>query len=181
MKLDSEVKEIFANVNHWLSFAEAKNGLVVGINGALLIGLTQVLTGDEFTAISWPLQYYCYHSLLLSALGAIVALVALIPKTSLPWNRATGLPNPSSDNLLFFEHIGRYRGDEYLKTLCERLKTDHSQQSPLAKLYSDQLVVNAKIASRKMRLFRLAAWMTVAAVVTVPLGLLFAIFVESDK
>ena len=181
MTLDSEIKEIFANVNHWLSFAEAKNGLVVGVNGALLIGLTQVLTSDGFIGFSWPLQYYCYHGIVLSALGAVVALVALIPKTSLPWNRATGIPNPSSDNLLFFEHIGRYRGEEYLQTLCERLTVDYSQQTPLAKLYSEQLVVNAKIASRKMRLFRLAAWMTVATVVTVPLSLLLAIFVESDK
>ena len=181
MKLDSEIKEIFANVNHWLSFAEAKNGLVVGVNGALLIGLTQVLTSDYFSSLSLTLQYYCYHSLLLSALGAVVAMIALIPKTSIPWSRSTGLSEPSSDNLLFFEHIGKYQGEEYLKALCQRLNVDQSQLTALAKLYSDQLVVNAKITARKMSLFRLTAWMTIAAVVTLPLSLLFALFVESDQ
>lgn len=181
MTLDSQIKEIFGNVNHWLSFAEAKNALVVGINGALLLGLTQLVNNEKFSSTHPLIQYYFYQSLALSALGAVTAIIALIPKTSLPWTRCRGLASPSSDNLLFFEHIGRYRGDEYLDTICTRLELNKAQATPIAKLYCEQLVVNAKIASRKMALFRLAAWATIAAVVTLPLTLILVVFVESDR
>lgn len=47
--MEERLKFIFANVNEWLRFAEAKNGVLVAFNGAAIWGTLQSL--DEISKI----------------------------------------------------------------------------------------------------------------------------------
>ncbi len=177
--MEDELKDVFENTNRWLAFAEAKNCVLVAGNGALLIGIRQILCSEHWSPSCNFLTAYVIIGAFFSSLAIIFSLLALLPKTRLPWQRQNGIAQPLTDNLLFFGHISRYSASDYLKSFAELMGAT-SPPSNLSKAYSEQIVTNAKIAQRKYSLFKLAGWCTICAIGTPILAILLLPFVESD-
>ena len=41
--MEEKLNQIFLNVNEWLKYSEAKNGVLLALDGAMLIGLMSLL------------------------------------------------------------------------------------------------------------------------------------------
>ncbi|MEW5926958.1 MAG: Pycsar system effector family protein [Gemmatimonadota bacterium] len=168
------------NVNEWLKFAEAKLAALVAANGAAVFGALQILTNSEkFNSVA---RLYLQSFLCCSSIAIVVGIVAILPKTSLPWVRSTK-PIQSTDNLLFFGHIAKYNPEEYLDSLYAATGDSERQEwSRTARNYAQQIIINSHIASTKYALFRWSAWFTLAAVLTpiIALPLLIWLVDRSD-
>jgi hypothetical protein len=177
--MDDELKTIYENVNRWLTFAEAKNALLVVANGSILVGVTQIFQSGFWEQIHDVVRWYFISLALFSLLGLLFALLGLLPKTRLPWGRRNGLPQPQNDNLLYFGHISRYSAKEFFDSLKELL-SEESDLTDMRKAYCEQIVTNSMIAQRKYDLFKVAGWLTFWALATPILGVIVLLFVESD-
>ena len=108
------MRDIFANVNDWLRFAETKNGALVAFNSAVAFGVLRLVLGDQ------NLATWLVGSLLVSATFALIsisiALYTFLPKLTPTFISVEETPS-SADNLLFYGHIAKYTTNSYLTAL----------------------------------------------------------------
>jgi hypothetical protein len=180
MQTEERLQWVLAQVNDWLKFAEAKNGALVLLNGAAIVGAIQVATSAQSLNIfgMWYLISLCG---LLSS-GALVALFSFLPATEIPLLLPKEPPAPH-DNLIFFGHVKKYAPDSYLQVALSREpENNYAQQGWLMDLAA-QIVINSRIAVWKYACFKLALWLTIAAVVTPILGVVafFAFWVGRGR
>ncbi len=135
-KEQSELLEkVFSNVNSWLNFAEAKHAANIAFVVACLAMMISTETMNCLTC--------CICVLFVLSGGC--SLLSFFPKTA------------AGGNLLFFERIKNYSEQEYLN----QLKQDYFQNnSVIGDGYisdlTEEIVINAKITSRKYKCFRIA-------------------------
>lgn len=165
--MEENLRTIFANVNEWLKFAEAKNAALVAANGAALFGALGLLTGDKPLA-SWLHLYLIELAVCLLA-GLVIAFISFLPEIQIPQARAR-TPRPG-ENLLFYGDIALHSPDTYLNALRSLYGFQNDPAVPIESHYAEQIVVNSRIAVRKYRRFNNALWMTLAGLVTAPLVL----------
>ncbi len=102
-------------------------------------------------------------------ISLLISLLSFVPRLKVPWVRL-GECN-SNDNLLYFGNACKYSGAGYLQAMYTNgLDISKNQKIDLA--YSDQIVVNSKIAYIKFKQFDTAIWFTIIALIT-PVGALF--------
>lgn len=165
--MDNDLLTIFENVNGWLKFAEQENGALFAANLALAFGYVNIPTG--FVCFSAGVGIVFQVAAIGFILSAAVCLTSFLPKlkADLPaysWNTS---PN---DNLVFFGDISKYSLGEYTKRMTEIFKRESSSWGDAEHYYLHEILVNSQIAMRKYRFFRVAAWMTIGALL-VPLVL----------
>lgn len=172
--MEVRLQAILASVTDWLKFGEAKLAGLVALNGAAAIAALGFLVGDN-PATSWPL-WYLRGLFVLTVLSAGLALVGLLPRTTLPWIESSEKPNPS-DNPLFFGHIEKYSPASYLELLTGT-GSARREDDPILWAYAEQIVINSRIAATKFTLFRWAAWITLGALLSVPVALALLFFLS---
>ncbi|MCP4218773.1 MAG: hypothetical protein GY765_29345, partial [bacterium] len=71
--MEERLKSIFANVNDWLKFAEAKNAALVAFNSAIIFAVLSVF--DQAALQKFPIgKWFLIPFLILTALGLGIAL-----------------------------------------------------------------------------------------------------------
>lgn len=92
--------KIFSNVNQWLHFAEAKNAVLVALNGATAIGLLGVLNTDKPVLSGYLIPL----SILMLAcwVSTILCLASFSPILAIPRKKPLRVECP---NLVYFGHI----------------------------------------------------------------------------
>ncbi|MDT5267964.1 MAG: hypothetical protein QOH49_150 [Acidobacteriota bacterium] len=162
--MEERLKGIFANVNEWLKFAEAKNAAIIAADAAASFGaLTLVLSKDNLPAF-W-LYIYLHSFTFFVALSAIVALLSVIPKTKVLLNKPKE-ERQANDNLLFYGHIAKYTPEEYLTELRKRYEEHEPKNSGLEFDYAQQITINSQITLRKYDFFRYASWLALTGILT---------------
>lgn len=163
MDNEERLQWVLAQVNDWLKFAEAKNGGVVLLNGAAVFGTLQVATSLESLPL-WAEWYFTGLCAQLTA-GALVALFSFLPRTEIPLLNPIGVPEPG-DNLIFFGHARKYSPAAYLQAALARCPGGDKGDPRWLNDLAAQIVINSRIAVWKYSCFKLALWLTIAAVVT---------------
>lgn len=142
------VKEIFANVNHWLEFAEAKLAGLAALNIALIISLMD----------GWSLSDLENLILFLIIISTIICFCAFLPKSKID-GKLFGIKifgeKKDVANLLYFKDIASYEKNEYV----EALKNEYFQtciQDKIVLDYIEEIWINARIAQYKYIMFTLA-------------------------
>jgi hypothetical protein len=107
--LELLLKETLDSVVRWLTFAEAKNGLLVAANSALLVGATQLVSAGWWQNANLGLKCSVLIGGVCSTIALVFAMIALLPRTALPWEKSSGLPETEKDSFIFFGHIAKYR------------------------------------------------------------------------
>lgn len=141
----------------WLKFAEAKNAALIGLNVAAIIGIERV--GQHL----W--LWSKVAALLLFIASSIIALLAVLPKVGWKFKQAARPKTESEPNLLFYGDVGLLTVDAYIKAL------EHEIGSALAKpdrWIAMQVAGVSHIALFKLKLFKFAAFSTIAGVLAVP-------------
>jgi hypothetical protein len=160
------LKYIFANVNEWLKFAEAKNLTLLTINSAIIIGVFQidfasnVILKDIIFFINVP-------SLFASGIIALISLSPILAKLQ-KQNNSTPIINwvaNKIDDESVFENIHYYG---YLRILSRdtfikqyQLKTgDYGEFNDFENDLLDQILFNSQITWLKYRLFKFSVFIT---------------------
>ncbi|MCP4350085.1 MAG: hypothetical protein GY795_31785 [Desulfobacterales bacterium] len=178
--MEEQLKNIFSNVNDWLKFAEAKNGILTGFNGgAVFTVLTAFLFNKDMAIIknNFVKAYFTCFAIC-ATLSLIIALVSFLAKIEIPWLfKAEAHP---SGNLIFFGDIRKYTEKNYLDALKNALSIENKKpHTKMEEFYANQIIVNSKIAMQKNTLFNAALWFTISAIITPVLAIMLWAFLKT--
>ena len=160
----NSLKDIFDNVNNWLKFAEAKNGVVIALNSALIFGVLKL--NSTLTNANILRDYYISMVIFVLLISTIMALLSFVPRLKYPYIHFEK-PN-NNDNLLYFTDISKYTPVQYY----EKIQTIYNMKSDKKDFethYINQIIINSKITFIKLKQFEIAVWFTLSAFLT-PLG-----------
>lgn len=153
----------------WLKFAEAKNGVLIGVGSASMFGIFRVL--NSFTSMNVYIQYYLYFLLFCISGSVLISLLSFIPRLNPPFWLKFG-EKEDGDNPFFFADICKHSKTSYLNLLVE--SGVKSRNSKLDLALCEQVVNNSKIATIKFKMFSNAIYWFIAGLIT-PIGLLFVV------
>ncbi len=180
--VSSNLIAIFQNVNEWLKFAEAKNGILLAFSGAAITATITILS----TAQSLPnsLKIGLLLTTIILCICALVCSISFLPRTNL--ERVLGLRRnlnptiPDKDNFWFFGHLQKYQPIELLEALNKHYFDSKLNNTPYKKEYQDiaaQITINAEITFLKFRIFTYGVYVLIAAILVIPLSMLTSIIV----
>lgn len=167
--MESKLLVVFQNVNEWLRFAEAKNAMIIALNGVIIFGLAQIIDIDflnKYLFIKW----YLSIAFLLIIFSTVIALMSFIPRLK----KLTPSFNfkQKSENFLFFNCLK----DKQPSEILEVYNSNNEPIEPYHQHLAEQIITNAGITKRKYDYFTFASWLTVAGIVTPPLAIIYALY-----
>jgi hypothetical protein len=159
--LEDRLKYILSSVIDWLKFGEAKNAALVALNGAAILSLIGAIKDIGNPAISYFLVHLTIPGLLIGLGISLNAIRGIMSKSYNPNLNFTD----ETDHILFYGDIAKYSDTEYLK----KLYAFHKEEVPevygtLEIEFACQIIINARIASRKFKLFNYGLMVTIVAI-----------------
>lgn len=134
-----------------LTFAEAKNGVLVGLLGAVIVSLL-AWSFDGETQCWLAITIWCISAML--AVSLLLSVVSFIPNTKTLC--------PTKKNNFFWGDIAKYGGSE------DYLQSFSSEQSMIDDLAQQNIQVS-RIIARKNKLFRAAVY---CLLLIIPFGII---------
>ena len=153
--VERQLSELLARVIDWLKFAEAKNTGSVGLSSTGLgVIVTFLVAGPPITTPAGVGLGIGALSLMLSLL---LTVASFLPSTNLEKHLIGERERPTSrDNLLYYGHLARYEPRALVEAIAELYFDQAGEAYAPSKLAIDlaaQVVTNARITVRKLRLF----------------------------
>jgi hypothetical protein len=149
MEMKSELKYIFANVNEWLKFAEAKHAGLIVLNAGLVVGIISSYLNIQ-SSIFKPcllIGVICF------GVSICLSIISLFPITNNSFFNRKDLTSP---NLYFFGHLAYLNLDDFLQ---EIKKVDESYvEDKFDKDLINQILVNSRITKAKYTIFKIASY-----------------------
>ncbi|RHS91035.1 Pycsar system effector family protein [Clostridium sp. AM42-4] len=145
-EMNGRLEQIFANVNTWLHFAEAKNAA----NIALVVAAITGLLGLEEKNI--PIYLIC----IMFSCSGVFSMLSFCPDLGSA-DKNKKLTRKTNGNLLLFKDIKGFSAKEYAEEIARvyfpnKNQTIDQYQMDLA----GEIVYNAGIVSRKYAFFKMA-------------------------
>lgn len=154
--LEDILEKRLKHVNDWLQFAEKKNATLIALNIGIIWGLSRSL--DKYDVAGMTNLVLISVGVVLLIASIFVCVYSFLPVLKKDW--ITHETEASlNDNSLYFGDIAKYSSDEYLKLLKQRYEIKNYKLIHAHKDYSEQIVVNSKIAKHKFDMFSIAAWL----------------------
>ena len=159
---DARLYRAFQLVNEWLKFGEAKNGVLVTLNGAAIVGMHNVV--KMYGPLEWPGAVWLWWASGCCFVSMAVGLSSFYARTKVgAFSFARLSPNGSS--AIYFGHLADMTKAELMKRLAADAGNDREYLEDMA----GQVIINAKLARKKMALFNGALLVTMAGALT-PVG-----------
>lgn len=173
-KIEDKLNQIFINVNEWLKFSEAKNGILLALNGTAVIGLMSILK-DASEPIKYTLTWCLIPAL---TLVLIVLLISFLPITDKFFKKRYDLSGItiSNTNLLFYGDLRKLTVPTYLKLLYQSYNKaipDSFEKSE--KDLAHQVLNNSAITYRKFIFFKVSTYIDFIGIVAAILSLMLKI------
>lgn len=151
MEAKSELKYIFANINEWLKFAEAKHGGLIVLNAGLVVGILSSYTNIQ----NFIFKPTILIGIICFGFSVFLSIISQFPVTqNIFYNKKT-IQNP---NLYFFGHLTHLDNQTFID---EFKKVDISfNPSKFDNDLINQILVNARIAQAKFGIFKFASYLT---------------------
>ncbi len=165
MDTKADIRFICSEVTAVLRYAESKHGVFIAFNGVALFNCMGLLRSSALEAFYDKSVLLCVMALLMCAM--LISMYSFLPQ--LLKERTTSVPRGKS-NLLFFEHIKDHTVDSYIHTLCAEYGAEACALQRLERDIIAQIIVNARLSSRKFHLFRTAAYFDLAGITSGLLG-----------
>lgn len=165
-----QLERILDYINTWLKFAEAKNAMIIALNGAAIFNAIHLLELTRIASTTY-LKIYIAIFCFLAFLALLTSLASFIPKTNL--DDLFGFEvTPSKNNLLFFGNLAKYSTDSLISELSGSMALSDYTPNSIEKDYAEQIIINSKIAMKKYNYFKLAVWLTIYGLITPFIGFL---------
>ena len=182
--------ELFLNkefeiINHWLSFAEAKNAAIIALDTALLGILGRIII-SEYVPKNNCLLILMVLILILITISLILALFSFLPKFD-GNSFIIKMPNKISDffkfdagkkgksciekNYIFYKNIANLENaDEYLKLLKRDYNFNYFPNDQYISDMAQEIYINSKVAVLKFSYFRWSSTVLILALVVALCG-----------
>jgi hypothetical protein len=162
--MEETLKTIFANINDWLRFAEAKNGAIIAVNGAAIFGILKSLTEDK------DLKVLVCFILLLLIISICVIIYSFIPqlvglKNYSKLSQEEFDKNKKELNSLFFGSLVNLTSVQFLDLISYKSAKEQEEIKGIHVDYANQIIINSEIAMTKFLLFRVASILTLGSFV----------------
>jgi len=164
VSLHEHLRFVLALVSDWLKFAEAKNLAAVAFAGAA-IGL--YIRGVDIVSLPFAVKLLVSVGIAGLTLAGLCALVSFIPTIKIPLLYSQRAPQ-ESDNLIYYGDLANYQPSEFLTRTEAMLGLQ--QHEALDEYYAQQIIVNARIALRKYKIFSLACWSGLTGLIFLGVG-----------
>ncbi len=162
VNIEEKLRNMFANINEWLKFAEAKNFGLFSITGAVYLGITQV----DFEE-SIPLKWGFVILSLTAGATLIASLLSLFPfLTKVDGAFAKGWISKLSnwidhehpfENIHFYGHLKNLQEPEFEKEFTTKIGQELTFNQYEKELVT-QILYNAKITWLKFQLFKIGGF-----------------------
>ncbi len=144
------LKDIFNNVNNWLTHAEAKNVAIVAFNVACLSLISEI---KDIANIKILYYIVCVGMLL----STIMALISFFPKMGKETKNQGS--RSDSDNLIFYIDIAKYDKEQYIKAIFKQyagIDILDTEVQKIEKDFAEEITYNATVVIRKYKWFNCA-------------------------
>lgn len=145
------LREVLDDVNHWLHYAEAKNGTILVLSSGIIV----VLLDGMFNLPPPPNQTFALWATLVGLISmgfsAFFSAFSFSPRLLDISKSAQKSP---SKNILFFMAAADLSASEYLAAVAERIGEIPEKDKKLAAEFADQICINSRITSAKMNAFK---------------------------
>ena len=179
LKHEEQLQKIFANVNEWLKFAEAKNFGLLSLNAAIVFGFTQ--TNFSEGSIICKAGFYVFAPFaIFSFLAALISLFPILSKIEKGSYSKSFINTVCNfiDKENKFENIHFYG---YLKGIDEtEFETKYLEKIGSAEKFatyetelSTQILYNSRITWLKYQLFKIGAFLFLLGVIVFIVALPF--------
>jgi hypothetical protein len=151
MEAKSELKYIFANVNEWLKFAEAKHGGLVVLNAGLVVGILSSYSNiQNFTnKTTLLIGMICF------GISVFISIISQFPVTQNLFYNKKDIAKP---NLYFFGNLSCLDNNSFI---AEYQRTDiEFKPTKFDTDLINQILVNSRITQSKFTLFKIASYIT---------------------
>lgn len=158
--MNEQLKNIFDNVNYWLSFAEAKNGSILAL-GVVWVQILSDIT--IFTRINCIVWHFSLFNCILAMLVSLFSFFPLMGKVNLIKKQEV-----SKDlNLIFYRDIASIESsDKYYHLFIDKYGCSKNEDSiDLAKDYMYEIYINSKIATNKYHMFQFSLFFQIVSVI----------------
>ncbi len=174
MDIQEDLRFICASIDANLRYAEGKHAAFVAFNGVATFGAFGIARNLTLDGGGQSVRALLSVAICLLVCAIITGIYSFVPiiirKVEIGGDLA-------SDNALFFEHVKAHSPESYERLLCEKYQVLPESITPLDRCVISQIIVNARLASRKFALFKRVAFFDLAAVAFVlsgaVLGLVF--------
>jgi hypothetical protein len=124
--LMEQLKDISANVNSWVAFAEAKNGALLALDSGLALAIVSMVLDRCMPRL---VLWYFYSAIGFTVMSLLVALLSFVPQ-SRPSQEKPGAIR-ERDNLWFYGDIAQYDRHSYLAALTASLALTDAPENRL--------------------------------------------------
>ncbi|SFL42037.1 hypothetical protein [Halanaerobium salsuginis] len=117
-KLIDELEKAYNHTSQWLKFAESKNGALIALDSALLIGVFSLFTKSSSLKV---LNYYFLWIISFLIISMVISSLSFIPVLSKDKQDKVSSKKIDQDkNILFFSVIKDLTPNEYLDLLTKK-------------------------------------------------------------
>jgi hypothetical protein len=162
---DAKLFRALQLVNEWLKFGEAKNGALLTLNGAAIVAMHNM--AKLYGPLDWPATLW-----LLWATGCCLVSMGLCLASFYARTKTSGFlfanQTPEGTGAIYFGHLAHMTKADLVQRLAPGV--DAAEREYVEDM-AGQIIINAKLARKKMTLFNAALLFTIAGALTPP-GLL---------
>lgn len=162
---DAKLFRALQLVNEWLKFGETKNGALLTLNGAAIVGLHNVV--KMHGPLEWVGQTWLWWATGCCLASMAIGLSSFYARTSFG-AFSFSRESPNGTGAIYFGHLADMSKADLVKRLAP--DADAADLEYLEDM-AGQVIVNSKLARKKMALFNGALLVTMAGALT-PAGLL---------
>ncbi|MOA03447.1 hypothetical protein D3C78_1229560 [compost metagenome] len=173
MKTVDYLEKQYNHAFDMVKFGETKNTTLIAFNGAIIVGMTTLLSEAKILL----LQYYLLFIIGMCAISIFISFSALIAKIKHTTNNISLHQN---DNLLFFATLAHMKHEELidkLKSQYDCIGSNANHEKDLAR----QVIITSQIAARKFKLFNTAIAFTFCGILTPFSLLIHKSYLDQDK
>lgn len=167
MNLRDDLRFICASIDSSLRYAESKHAAFIAFNGVATFGGFGIVRNLNMDSGGQIVHIVLGTAICLLICAIITSMYSFVP---IIIHKTDASAAPTHDNALFFEHVKLHSAESYERLLCEKYMVTPESISPLDRCIISQIIVNARLASRKFALFKQVAVFDLAAVVFVLAG-----------
>lgn len=173
MKTIEYLEKQYNHAFEMLKFGETKNIALIAFNGAIIVGLSKLISDD----VCETLRYYLIYSIAMCAISIFISFSALIAKIK---HSKNDISLNKSNNLLFYATLAHMSDVELIEKLvnsyqCERSNENHEKD------LANQVIITSQIAARKFKLYNIAIAFMFCGLLTPISFLIYKLFLDHDK
>ncbi|MCC9016980.1 Pycsar system effector family protein [Flavobacterium lipolyticum] len=173
MKTIDYLEKQYTHAFEMVKFGESKNIALIAFNGAIIVGISKLIT-DELSCF---LHYYLIYAIAMCSISIFICFSALIAKIK---HTTNNIALNKSNNLLFYVTLAHLSDTELIEKIaknygCERSNENHERD------LANQVIITSQIAARKFKLYNIAITFMFMGLLSPLSYLIFKLLLDQDR